>query len=229
MLNLLYRIRVFSSRLLCRPNNLSITLQQLGLRQNLTILDVGAHKGQTSAYFNKIFPDSILHAFEPSPILFKTLTQNLQNFQNISCHNIALGKADTDGFLSMPSSDLCGQVSLAESTHLKTTKISICSLDSFSTKHKIKEVDILKIDVEGQEIAVLEGAQKLITENSIKVIFLECDFNPDDSQHSFFLDVFHFLTNKNFSFYGLFDLVHYSPAYGVGYCNALFLNRSVFS
>ena len=82
MLNLLYRIRVFSSRLLCRPNNLSITLQQLGLRQSLTILDVGAHKGQTSAYFNKIFPDSILHAFEPSPILFKTLTQNLQNFQN---------------------------------------------------------------------------------------------------------------------------------------------------
>jgi len=195
----------------------------------MTILDVGAHKGQTTAHFNKLFPKSSLYAFEPSPELFPLLSQNLAKIKNSSCYNIALGSSDGEGFLTLPSSDLCGQVSLIKNQSQNSTKVSLHKLDTFSAEHNIEKIDLLKIDVEGQEISVLEGAKGLLQKNSIKSIFLECDFNQEDTQHSFFFDVFNYLNSKNFSFYGLFDLVHYSPSYGIGFCNALFLNRKVFS
>jgi hypothetical protein len=89
--------------------------------------------------------------------------------------------------------------------------------------------DLLKVDVEGNELSVLKGASEMIERNAIRAILLECDFNKDDKQHSYFFDIFDFLSEKNFCFHGLFDVVRYSPSYGIGFCNALFLNRSVFS
>ena len=65
--------------------------------------------------------------------------------------------------------------------------------------------------------------------NVIRAILLECDFNKEDKQHSYFFDIFDFLSKENFCFHGLFDIERYSPSYGIGFCNALFLNRSVFS
>ena len=52
-------------------------VNSIGIKENLTIIDIGAHKGQTSLYFNKQFPNSKVIAFEPSPTLFKELSANL--------------------------------------------------------------------------------------------------------------------------------------------------------
>jgi hypothetical protein len=69
----------------------------------------------------------------------------------------------------------------------------------------------------------------MIEKNAIRAILLEYDFNKEDKQHSYFFDIFDFLSEENFCFHRLFDVVRYGPSYGIGFCNALFLNRSVFS
>ena len=170
---------------------------------------------------------SFIHAFEPSPYLFTEIEKKLSKRKNIRCHNFALGEADEEAFLTNPDSDLCGQVVKAQENN--SSSISVRRLDGFCIVENIPVIDLLKIDVEGNELSVLKGASGMIERNTIKAIFLECDFNKDDTQHSYFFDIFEFLSERNFCFHGLFDVVRYSPSYGIGFCNALFLNRSVFS
>jgi hypothetical protein len=151
----------------------------------------------------------------------------LSKKKNIRCHNFAFGETDEEAFLTRPDSDLCGQVVKAQENN--SSSISVRRLDGFCKIENISAIDLLKIDVEGNELSVLKGASGMIEENAIGAILLECDFNMDDKQHSYFFDIFDFLSEKNFCFHGLFDVVRYSPSYGIGFCNALFLNRSVFS
>jgi len=191
------------------------------------IFDIGAHKGQTSAHLSKSFPHSIIHAFEPSPTLFTEIEKNLSKRKNIRCHNFALGENNEKAFLTRPDSELCGQVVKAQEKN--STSISVRRLDEFCLIENISAIDLLKIDVEGNELSVLKGTSGMIKRNAIRAIFLECDFNKDDKQHSYFIDIFDFLREEDFCFHGLFDVVRYSPSYGIGFCNALFLNRSVFS
>lgn len=191
------------------------------------IFDVGAHKGQTSSHLYKLFPHSIIHAFEPSPYLFAEIEKNLSKRKNIRCHNFALGETNEKAFLTRPDSDLCGQVVKAQEKN--STSISVRRLDEFCLVENISAIDLLKIDVEGNELSVLKGTSGMIEKNAIRAILLECDFNKEDKQHSYFFDIFDFLSEENFCFHGLFDVVRYSPSYGIGFCNALFLNRSVFS
>ena len=208
-------------------NHLSSVLYDASMKNNLMVFDVGAHKGQTSSHLCKLFPHSIIHAFEPSPILFAEIEKNLSKRKNIRCHNFALGETNEKAFLTRPNSDLCGQV--VKSQENNSTSISVRRIDEFCQVENISVIDLLKIDVEGNELSVLKGASGMIEKNAIRAIFLECDFNKEDKQHSYFFDIFDFLSKENFGFHGLFDVVRYSPSYGIGFCNALFLNRSEFS
>ena len=208
-------------------NTLKSVLSDAGIKRNLMIFDIGAHKGQTSSQFCKLFPQSIIHAFEPSPSLFAEANKNLSKKKNIICHNFAFGDTDEEAFITRPDSDLCGQVVKAQENN--STRISVRKLDGFCLLKNISQIDLVKIDVEGNELSVLHGASGMIERNAIRAIFLECDFNKDDKQHSYFLDIFDFLRENNFWFHGLFDVVRYSPGYGIGFCNALFINRSVAS
>ena len=208
-------------------NTLRSVLYDADIKNNLMIFDVGAHKGQTSSHFFKLFPQSFIHAFEPSPNLFAEIEKNLSKRKNIRCHNFALGETNEKAFLTRPKSDLCGQVVKTQKNN--STSISVRRLDEFCLDENISAIDLLKIDVEGNEVSVLKGASGMFERNAIKAILLECDFNKDDIQHSYFFDIFDFLSDQNFCFHGLFDVVRYSPSYGIGFCNALFLNRSVFS
>ena len=171
-------------------------LNSIGIKENLTIIDIGAHKGQTSLYFNKQFPNSKVIAFEPCPTLFKELSTNLIGNKNIKAYNFALGNGNQSAFLTSGNSDLCGQIS--ETATDKSIKIEIRTLNSIYDFLKIGCIDLMKIDVEGFEINVLEGASNLLSNNLVKLVYLECDFNKDDKQHSYFNEVFEYLISKTF-------------------------------
>lgn len=225
-MRLLRKILQFSRRV-TEQDEFSKILNGIGLKENLMIFDVGAHKGQTSSHLYKLFPHSIIHAFEPSPYLFALIEKNLSKRKNIRCHNFALGETNEKAFLTRPDSDLCGQVVKTQENN--STSICVHRLDKFCLDENISAIDLIKIDVEGNELSVLKGASGMFERNAIRAIFLECDFNKEDKQHSYFFDIFDFLSKENFCFHGLFDVVRYSPSYGIGFCNALFLNRSEFS
>jgi FkbM family methyltransferase len=54
--------------------------------------------------------------------------------------------------------------------------VSTITLDNFVKKNKIKSIDLLKIDIEGSEHLMLQGAKKTLRNNKIKTILIEiCD------------------------------------------------------
>ena len=130
------------------------------------------------------------------PFLLKS--KNLSKRKNIRCHNFALGETNEKAFLTRPESDLCGQVVKAQENN--STIISVRRLDEFCLVESISAVDLLKIDVEGNELSVLKGTSGMIEKNAIRAILLECDFNKDDKQHSYFFDIFDFLSEERFCF-----------------------------
>src|SRR5271157_2358581 len=69
------------------------------------IFDVGAHHGQTSILYSKLFKNGLIYSFEPYAESFKYLSTNVKRYDNIKPINVALGnKIGKSKFYINPSS-----------------------------------------------------------------------------------------------------------------------------
>lgn len=204
-------------------------LKQMGMGNPSVIFDVGAHLGQTSLHFLKSFPGTSIHCFEPVDENFKQLKLNTKGKREIKINNVALGDSQKPVMMKTGKCDQTHQVSSnSQKTHIigELPMIPMETIDSYVKSEGIGVIDILKIDVEGHELEVLEGAKHQIQKQNVKVILAECDFDPDDTQHTYFNDLCNYLRYRNFSFFGLYDVIHYGNNKGIGYCNALFIEST---
>ncbi len=196
-----------------------------------TIFDIGANVGQTAIYFQKRFPGANVFSFEPISSSFKTLINNTNKFNNVSCFQYALGARNEEKEISLnPNSQQNSLVEELQVNNVQKEIIQIKTLDDFCNEKNIDSIDILKIDTEGYEFEVLNGAKSLLDEGKIKFIFSEVGFIKSDKRHTFFGNIFDFLYTKGFRFSGMYDFAYWSPYYseGVIYANALFVRPKSF-
>lgn len=207
-------------------------LDHMGMGDPSVVFDVGSHLGQTALHFRKSFPSASIHCFEPTDENFAKLKTNTKGRRLIRINQFALGSVRTSVTMQTGQSDQTHQVIR---NHEKTAAsgempiVRMETIDSYMIEEGVSNIDLLKIDVEGYELEVLEGAKDALDRHSIKAILAECDFDPMDTQHTYFNDLWDYLRSKNFSFYGLYDVIHYGNGMGIGFCNALFIDRTVFS
>lgn len=168
-----------------------------------TIIDVGAN----SDPYGIELPGVEVFALEPHTQTFLRLVKNTRRFPNIHC--FPLGLSDKNGTAVLY--DLPGKgsahASLAKTTIEKfhqakavKNKIRLLTLDSFVQKHKIKHIDLLKIDTEGHEYQVLLGAKKMLAQHRIDYILFE--LNEMNVYGKVFLKDFYDLL-PNYTFYRL--------------------------
>lgn len=141
--------------------------------ENSTVaLDIGAHCGSHTLMYKKIKPDLFVYAFEPQSMMHKLLCENviMNQLANVCCFNKAVGNIN-------------GEVEMNESVpdgHNPTEKIkygvkqlyNLAGLEIGSGGEVVEmiriddydfpKIDFMKIDVEGYEPLVLEGAIKTI-------------------------------------------------------------------
>jgi FkbM family methyltransferase len=164
--------------------------KSLKLNKPFTIIDVGANKGQSIDFFLSLYPSAIIHAFEPNRKLFLMLVKKYKFFQNIKLYN--LGISNVNGNLRFYQNILDETSSFElvrkNSQYLKkkasvlgvtpndiiTTEydVDVITLSHFFSSNDIRDVSILKIDVEGHEFQCLEGLMP-ITGINIDIIQLE--------------------------------------------------------
>jgi FkbM family methyltransferase len=142
--------------------------------------DVGANVGDYSSSLLSRFPNAIIHAFEPHPKNYMRLKGRMPS-DRLIIHNIAVGerlgksvlydKADCDG--SIHASMHEAVISEIHRSGLIIREIEVETLDHFAEKEGISYIDFLKIDTEGNELAVLHGASKLIQQGNIGSIHFE--------------------------------------------------------
>ena len=122
--------------------------------------------------------------FEPHPITFQLLELNskLSKSKNIKPNNFALSNKKGEEELFDINPYHSGQSKIGPtkverkifaSKDFKSSSYNIncLTLDDYVKKHKIKNVSLLKIDVEGHEINILKGAKETINRFSPPIIF----------------------------------------------------------
>lgn len=117
-------------------------------------VDVGGNSGYQT-YFHSKHNDVV--TYEPVPGLFEVLQDNLKGVDNVTLINKAVGSTNTDLTLHVDTKRLSmtSQIPLVESVEMV---VPCVSLDN----EKLANVGFIKIDVEGFELDVLEGATKTI-------------------------------------------------------------------
>ena len=195
-------------------------IYQMKLGQSQTIFDVGANKGQSIERYLKIFPNCIIHAFEPIEEEYLGIKEKFSDNKNIHINNLALGEKKEDKLLNiMIRSGVSSFYDLNENTEwLKarskeyktntsdfkknTQNVKVITLDSYCDEQKIEFIDLLKIDVQGHEEEVLKGSKKMFASNSIDAVETEIMFDDVYKKHLRFSDIEKYLIT-NFRFCGI--------------------------
>jgi FkbM family methyltransferase len=149
------------------------------------ILDVGAHAGSHSILYSHIAPNAHIFAYEPQDRLFEILRHNIgtQQRSNITPLKIAIGNKNCLAQMheSVPDGPNCNKpLNTTDFFNLGGRQlgtggeyVDICKLDDlFPAEPESRQIDFIKIDVEGFESFVVDGARALIT-RCRPVIFFE--------------------------------------------------------
>jgi FkbM family methyltransferase len=138
------------------------------LRPGMTVVDAGAHHGLYSLLASKcVGEDGTVVAFEPSPRECKRLKSNLRvnRTPNVYLLRCALGNQAgvAELFLADAYQDGCNSLRPAGVTETgQSVQVPLRRLDDMLAELGIAEVDFLKMDVEGAELTLLQGAPKLL-------------------------------------------------------------------
>jgi FkbM family methyltransferase len=155
------------------------------VKRPITIFDGGAFKGYVSLKYNKLFPNSTIHSFEPYPESFSTLKRNTLQHRNIKPYNKGLGeyvgisKFHSNNFAptnSLLATHVEGDSNWGGEKILDTKEIldiELTTIDQIVEEENIKRIDILKLDVQGAEYQVMAGAKKTIEKGLIGLIYTE--------------------------------------------------------
>jgi FkbM family methyltransferase len=184
------------------------------------IFDVGAYVGDTIEQFKLSFPGSYIHAFEPFDESFSFLKNRFQKTDKIFFNNMALGDcslANNKMYITQNkgSSSLLqpakGANEFWEGNPLSTqeeVKVETTTIDSYCQQYNIKSIDILKIDVQGNELKVLQGAKRMLKETRVKVIFTEISIAPNYEAQSEIDEVIKLLRENEYKIFNFFKMKH---------------------
>jgi FkbM family methyltransferase len=149
------------------------------LAPGMTFYDIGANFGLFSLAVARIVgPSGAVVSFEPLPENCRLVEHNagLNNFRNIRCLRTALGAKDEEGRFLVSADPSWGALAAGERRPNDCTgeiTVHIRRLDSLVVQEPIPPPDVVKIDIEGGEVAALAGADNLLaTRRPILVIEL---------------------------------------------------------
>ncbi len=138
--------------------------------ENAVVLDVGANIGNHALYLAAITGCRV-HAFEPHPELAAALVRSADTnglADRLIVHQVAVGRRNGRGHFTVETPDNLGAQSVTLDTKNEGS-FDIIALDGVVRGR----VDVMKIDVEGMELDVLRGAQRLISEHR-PLLYVEC-------------------------------------------------------
>ncbi len=193
-------------------------IYKLKIKKNPLIFDVGANKGQSIQRFKKIFPECIIHSFEPIKKEFTLLKEKYQHDKKVNINNEALGdKIEKKQFnvtaltgnssfhkLNLNTNWIkkrSNQYNTSVDKYIKeTVEVDVNTIDHYCKKNEIEKIDILKIDTQGYEDKILEGSLHLLQNNQVDFVELEIMFDDVYEKYLSFSDIEKYLLPNDFRF-----------------------------
>jgi FkbM family methyltransferase len=137
------------------------------LKPGDVFIDIGANAGYFSLIASKLVgSEGKVIAFEPNPSLARALQLNLVRSEadNVSVEQAACSNSDQPVSLYISPSSNSGKTSLFPTNAKSATHVIVPTtpLDAFAKKFSLDRIDMVKIDVEGAELLVLEGMEECL-------------------------------------------------------------------
>ena len=201
------------------------------------IIDAGASIGNTTKKLSDIFPLAKVYAIEPYPPFYEELNKKVYQNKNIKTKRIAFSNINSSAILKINRSP--GTNSLLYSSKdgesiygnsfdtLKELVVKCETIDHFIDFHSIKNVDLLKMDLQGSELDALEGANSILKSGKIKCILIEIMFQKHYKSQPLADKILHKLMSEfNYSLFNFYQN-HYHHGY-LCQVDALFFHASIF-
>ncbi|TLD69265.1 FkbM family methyltransferase [Phragmitibacter flavus] len=192
-----------------------------------TCFDVGAHWGETIREYQSIFPECIIHSFEPARANLDVLAK-LHRPPSVHVHPFALGDENgTSEFTLYEESVLNSFLQIDEAgpkaSHqsIGTEKVKVMRLDQFAEDEGVAHIDLLKLDTQGFELAVLRGADRLLCDGRVKAILLELNFDALYQGQCRATEVMDFLQSRGYQLVDFYQKAR--RGHPLSWCNGLFV------
>ncbi len=148
-------------------------------------VDVGANIGyMTSVFARRAAAGGVVYSVEPHPGLFAALTHNVERWRThldaaeVRLMQVAAGKEEGSGLLRVPwefgkNRGVAHMAGREPASQDSDVRVRVLPLDRLLARES--RVGVMKLDVEGYEALVLEGAEGLLSERKVRDVVFECD------------------------------------------------------
>lgn len=131
-----------------------------------TVFDIGANAGYYSIFLAKNFKKAKICAFEPIPKTFEALKKNisLNKLKNIKAFNFGFDskEGEVPFYYYKAGSGNASEKILNKAEKNIAVRCKVMKIDDFVKKQNIKKIDFIKCDVEGAELNVFKGGEKVL-------------------------------------------------------------------
>lgn len=139
------------------------------------VMDVGANCGAASVLLAHAHPDATVHAFEPAAAPLEHLRVNASRSPSIEVHPFGLFDRDDRVPFYTPDTSVMGSIydrDLSPGSGTTST-VELRSARSWLVEQGIERIDVLKVDIEGAELVLLEHLAPLLPD--VRVLYVEYD------------------------------------------------------
>lgn len=192
-----------------RPEDRNLWIRKLGIR---TVLDVGGHTGESAMQFRAILPDAMIYSFEPLRECFAELQRNLAGRPRHAAFNVALGgergRSEIHRSEYSASSSLLPMADLHKSAYPFSAEsspetITVETLDALAPTLELEQPILMKIDTQGFEKSVLQGAAATLPR--VKLLIVETSFLELYRNQPRFPEIYRILEAAGFEYRGSWD------------------------
>lgn len=196
------------------------------------LFDIGANCGQTSMQLARIMPKAKIFAFEPNPNVYPELKHHIARLPQVTAFQMALGGEETVIPLNICGSPLNTSVlhySREDGTDrvIQQVEVAMDTVDHFCAAHGIESIDLLKSDVQGYDLKVLQGAKGLLETGRVQAVLCEANFHKLYDGQCSFEEIYVYLKLCGFYLAGFYDPVR-ENAYHIHWVDALFVRPEHF-
>ncbi|MCB9847866.1 MAG: FkbM family methyltransferase [Phycisphaeraceae bacterium] len=200
------------------------------------ILDVGAHAGSASLRLLDAFPGAEVFAFEPVEASHRKLVGRSRTEPRLHPERLAVGQrsgeieiqvnalADTSSALAPTAS--CARYHGGKVREDHRELVRLVSLDDWARERGAGAIEAMKIDVQGLELAVLHGAERLLG-SSVLAILSEAQLTPLYEGASTFSEIDLFLRERGFELHQVCRIASAGPEQRTTCCDALWFRADV--
>jgi FkbM family methyltransferase len=173
------------------------------------IFDVGANVGQSIAKFRRLWPQSVIHAFEPGRTAFSELQRAVAGLARIELNHAAVGaSAGSLEFQENSQTDMSSLLNTSQDgwgTVVDRYEVPVTTVDRYRAARAIPVVDILKIDTQGYDLQVLRGARESLEQGQVRFVLLELIFANLYEGQARVDEVFRCLLDHRMHLVGIYD------------------------